>query len=202
MQTIKDWRNVLPPVFSMGVAQKTSRYAISEPFVYRDYVYATDGRLCLRMRLAKVVSSAEFDNVEGTSPPVLELPWDKSSGVFVAAPELGEPPAEIMCDHCRGRGGCSCNCGNEHDCGECNGSGRKGRVWRVFRIPGRAYGLNERYARGLVEAGAKAFELPPANDKSAPFRFTVGDVEGMLMPVREDGMPPVNPDGGELVLLK
>lgn len=33
-------------------------------------------------------------------------------------------PEELVCSDCLGSGNCECDCGNEHDCGSCDGSGK------------------------------------------------------------------------------
>ena len=194
----------LPPVFAHCLADRDNRYMLFEPFCVGDHIYATDGKVCCRIRRSRkhVVNNPAFP------PPADKLPWDVSRYADdpIDIPDLPEPKPK-SCEKCNGTGGldcedCSgtgyvecCECGHETECERCDGEGKLGDG----KCPdcggcGQAtggekdacvncgpVGLNVAYLRPLLAAGA-SFYAPKETGSARPIRWTCGDVEGLLMP--------------------
>lgn len=179
------------------------RYKISEPFSEGEFIYATDGRICVRRR-------GEWDNGERCVPPIANLlnDFDKSRYVDEPCDVTVLEPEETNCDTCDGTGcfkecgvcdgmgeiECS-ECGSYVDCYECDGDesgpcpdcGATGRVMKHVPCPIGDTFISSKYARLLTAHGAQMYPSREAPNK--PIYFIIGpDIEGLVMPVvnRED----------------
>lgn len=123
---------------------EASRYQNDRPFLFGDYVCATDGRVCVRVPRGMVAS----ESYGATNINLTVLDWDSDRPERFALPGL--PPAKILeCENCQGSGGCVCRCSHEHDCTQCDGRGHfELSSYVAFpRDDGTTTYLDARYAR-------------------------------------------------------
>jgi hypothetical protein len=93
---------------------------IMSPWSEDQWSYATDGKLIIRVpRLADVPENKEAPNY--LQKRIFD--FHAISGDWQKIP-TPLPVEEVDCETCGGTGGHLCSCGNEHDCGDCQGSGR------------------------------------------------------------------------------
>jgi hypothetical protein len=200
----------LPPIFRECVdPEPDRRYVLSRPWRAGPFVYATDGRIAVRM------AAGPDCPVPGPAGRVPAKINDVFAGPFAAEPTPlpDVPDGRRPCRDCRGKGrlparactGCRgtglcyrCECEAAHDCGRCGGAGKLeeckclecgGRGYVVEIEPVRIanhYCISNEYIGILKRHGVSVVWLPARWDQAA--RFTAGEVEGVVM-----GMRP--PDG-------
>jgi hypothetical protein len=188
--TIADIRSftlkLLPPIFADCVADEDEhrKYSISAPFVWREWVAATEGHILVRQELTRV---------NRVIAPILALFTDRKTpdltdvttkATYSDAPVDLPPglPGKTTCESCGGDGKSFCECCDRMmDCPACDGEGEAYsldcRVWLSGQVP-----IGLRYAHLLKKHEASIYlpDLPP--DKAV--RFTIdGSVEGFLMPM-------------------
>ncbi len=161
-----------------------TRSSIMHPFSQGGYVYATDGRILVRLDCGEDYPEQSSPKIEGNGFP---FDHDKiNEEDWIPVPRIEPPSAEDICKKCRGRGHAIVRCeycGEEHECTwckECKGTGA--RIGK-YAIPiGHAH-FAANYLRLLHEElpGAVIEKNCPKEDMS---RFRCGDVLGYLMPVR------------------
>lgn len=166
------------------------------PFVVGGFRYATDGKILVR------IATTDADTPEPPCNP---------TGVCDHLPEVVRmidmpiiPPAEMekcreckgtghfkICDKCDGTGEHECDCGDFHDCGYCNGTGREfgangekcencdgsGEVVKETTLDvgvgnQYGYGLPRSYCAMLAECGVTQFSI---YDKNWQAGFTLDD---------------------------
>lgn len=149
-------------------------------------------------------------------PPVDKLFWEKRTGepIALSAPVPIETISCTVCGgsgklgdcvECDGLGTCSCSCGDvhdccecdgtgygsgvEHDCDKCNGSGQVVNPKLVAVAVGSTF-ISNIYLNLLRKHGISEARIVDWNIESEtvrPIRFSMGDVEGLLMPQRPAG---------------
>lgn len=200
---LESLRGKVPDLILACCIDEVMRFKLDLPWVEqqdeKSYVVASDGRIAARiLRLhcpvdlpALPVGSmvphigrdlGKFWNAKYRSPPV-------------ALPEAGSEPNPEQCQKCKGTG--QFRYGRTKDeCWYCDGMGTiEPAAERVEIDPASQYGLGEDYIRKLRAVGVTHVELPLRKmvgggsvvNVEAPVRFTLGDVEGLLMP-RMDGL--------------
>jgi len=104
----------------------------------------------------------------------------------------GEKDTRSACPNCDGSGECGCNCGDEHDCGKCDGDGKLGSA-PLDLIPG------ERWYRAGEESILLADSLSRLLDGLTPYAVEVPTLKRMLF----DGKAilGVDADGDAVVLI-
>lgn len=184
---------IIPPLFAACCLPEDwpCRYAIHAPFAFQGFVCATDGRICCRVK-AELAPWAQAvpDIVRANVPPLDQLPWDaKNYGEPVPLWDLGEPITE-PCPECEGYGfypgrdrGYD---GRRIPCESCGGKGKHERIRAVAIDEARGIRLSEGYCRTLMRHGVTAVALPKKSiDRGLhPVRWTAGDIEGLLMPLK------------------
>jgi hypothetical protein len=206
------WSPLVHPIFARCVDPETTRFALGRPWVRGDHLYASDGRIMVRMPKpgawdlpngekvlrdpGSVMDRGPHSAVPVTIPPV-EGVCDECQGARVVT--------ERACEECGGRGHkdvdyyCECpHCTGSHECEECEGEGtRASGPCRECRGSGVARGLSPHrigpacwigraYAALLIEHGAEVF-VPDPPDFKVPVAFRIGDIEGRLMGVTGPG---------------
>lgn len=190
-----------------------SRYGSGEPWMLDGYLYATDGRVCVRMK-------RDAPNSDKSPVDVKSLPWDKSlyTNTPIPLPSHIDPPlpikhceecegegevVDVICKECNGSGNIECDLGHTHYCGECDGQGKTTLAGPCFGCDGKGLMEQEyfpveitddvfimdRYARPLRRYGAKLFlSFHPATGprgRPTPLRFEIGDdIEGFVSTCR------------------
>jgi hypothetical protein len=178
----------LPAIFRECVAPYTVRYDLTRPWVAGDHVYATDGRILVRVPVA------------GLAPGTLGPLWnaaamfDRHPGRYAEPIVLPEPggPESTPCAICKGGGQLECDARGAYgpgagplafECPVCDGSGRVIN-WESTPVAD-GYALSARFVHLLRRHGA-AVHLPLAPDGSTPSDvpayFVAGPVEGLVMP--------------------
>ena len=182
-----------------------SRYSLAVPFVQNGYLYATDGRVCVRAK------TTEVDSKDRLLPVMDKLGWD----LTLYKSEACDPPSYILetpllipCSACKGTGECDkitcpecdgdkaieCSeCGQDRDCPKCDGEGIIGGVGKCPDCDGRkrelahkyeyvwieTFKMTEPYAWILKRHNAKVYL--PLDTAAHLMRFTIGDdIEGLL----------------------
>ena len=146
-----------------------SREYLRQPWTRDGYTWATEGHIIIRV------------------PAIADIPDNKGAvdadGLFSRQPDAKEwlavptvkAPKPAKCDDCYGSGLHECNCGHEHTCGVCNGTG-KVRA-KVIAIPVGNSNFADRYL-----ARIQGWEIAPNKEKPAWIRKD--DALGLLMPRR------------------
>jgi hypothetical protein len=163
----------------------TSRYAIRRPCRIGNLVRATDGRVAIEVDVALAPEWVEpdgrfprFDDILlplgsianwQPCPPVADCKVCKNTGLNL-----------VRCESCEGCG--DCDCGNEHECGQCDGTGR---VQEGFCKACEFHYANRRLQHKymLVISRLPECHLGTTSDKPGDavfFRFTGG--RGAIMP--------------------
>lgn len=144
------------PIFRDCVAREPGRYSLTEPFVISGYIYATDGRICVRQK-TDLPDTTREDGRE--YPPVGGLSWASLAGEPAPLPSIPDKPVWKVCICCE-----------------------RCVAWTSRRAV-LAFGevlLISQYIRILLRHGATAF----AAKAGEPVRFVIGEeIEGLLMPI-------------------
>lgn len=177
---------------------------LQKPFRRNGYVYATDGRILLRVDDDEQYSTVEKVNTERVFEKI-------SAAVFVPAPSVNIPPkapiSERECRDCDGRG-------TEHDCPDCgcecdtcDGTGRiKDQPEISTSLCGHLFNVD--YIRLMFTL--PDLEIAPSQAQivdghsALPMFFRFAGGVGALMPlsrqyekhVEIEGIPAVAPQGG------
>lgn len=171
----------LPPIFAECVAEESTRYGIDRPWVRDGVVYATDGRVCVRMRIA--------GEDAGSGPDTSGLCW--ASDVYednaTPLPDIGGMPGPVPCSTCVGDGHYTCTeCESDVECPRCDGTGEidgyePERI--TLEHASQSACLLNTYIWKLQRGRVQAVYLrkQPPSDERHSVRFVVGNVEGLLM---------------------
>jgi hypothetical protein len=150
------WKSLLPPIFARCVDdQRNRKYDLSMPFVVGDHIYATDGRIAVR-----IATPAGWPLVNAERAPLSVV------AEFDTRAYRPEPTSLPKVDG---------------DCPACGRSTYHGD--RIEIAPG--YWLARRFATLLTDAGAVIY-LPKILSNN-PTRFTIGPVDGVVMPMSDSG---------------
>lgn len=142
-----------------------SRYDIREPWHWSGFIYATDGAIIVRQ-------PHEGADGKGSYPPVDSLPWD--AGKYKPEPHEVPEPKLVRCINARFTFDGSC----APSCTECSGTQQA-----LGPVDINGFAISSSYATLLRKHSARVFvpiEAKPTN----PVRFTIDNVEGLLMQVR------------------
>lgn len=102
--------------FCLRSSENKSTYSLSSPWVRSGKMYATDGRIMLR------VDTNEPDTTGDNPPPIHLVPFEAVYDAPIAIPLLADlAPLVERCGTCQ-RGRHDCTCGHSHTCGKCGGS--------------------------------------------------------------------------------
>lgn len=168
---------MIHPIFQQCCADEGGKYGIDKPFVQRGYLYATDGRIVVRMK-----STEASDN--GMFPACHDLPWNAE---YESEPiEIGDIPEpwKVGCGNAEDH-----HLFNEDDgdmnCPECGGTGLS-QVEIGVEVA-KEIGLGIGYLWKLRAHGALIF-APINTNHTRPVCFKIGEnIEGLLMRRRIDG---------------
>lgn len=203
----------LPPVFAacLDKGDVNPRFDLTCPAVFGEYVYATDGRVAVRMpcdpELAKEIDAAR----EGTRCPripdvfsgewsdePLAMPTDFTAATCERCQGKGVSDT-TTCKTCKGEGYYECfECGQDVRCDECRGKGEatyKGREFKCEYCDGTGQNGMTKISCGPVhiayrflsivrDAGAVLYpakEMPAKN--AVLWRVPGTDIEGLVMPI-------------------
>jgi hypothetical protein len=163
----------LPQIFRDCCHKANGRYAMTKPFASGGFIYATDGRICVRMPLVGELDGQE----EGTKPDPSTVGWE---GPFYSeaspVPELASDET-VKCSCCNGRG--------EHDCGVgCEDCDCTGEIQIIKATKVGCVNLGNNYLRILAQHGAAIF-MRQDGSHHKPVRFAGPGWEGLLMPRTE-----------------
>lgn len=148
-------------------AEAWDRESISQPFRTGEYVFATDGRICLRFN-ANVYSLIGPRDGTPTAESLEKLDWRHNEVQSWGSVETLFP----LCKSCNGVGKHKCSCGHKHNCPKCSGNGRIG-IKGDFKIG--AAKIAERYLRLIASLPEAAIEAAPQKlDKPVAFKFKDG----------------------------
>lgn len=176
---------------------------LEQPWSRDGFTYATDGRILLR------VSREDYPAPENDKAPNTDVvgPYNHSElRYWIPVPELPEPEVRActLCDgtgktrkcrECSGFGSCECDCGHEHDCGYCDGTGRRngedeececceaGKITTTQTVNVGPALANSEYLRKIRTLPEVAIALPVEEYAPIAFRFEGG--VGYLMPMRK-----------------
>jgi hypothetical protein len=162
-------------------AVETFRYEIDKPWKDGTTTYATDGRICVRTR-----HTTSAQPPENTPPPVNEMLWDAVySDTPLVMPKRFEPqPKLVGCRHCNGDGVLDCDMDYEHQCDECEGTGKTEPQWRCFDFG--CLGLSEKYLAIVIRHGGKVYPRVD-NPSNYVVRVVFDDkTDAVLMPAIRD----------------
>jgi hypothetical protein len=190
-----NWRTLLPPIFTdfcLPEDEELPRYAMKAPFVVSGFLYATDGRACVRM-----LRPSGLELEQASLPPVEMLGWGSDVQATYRMPALEEPLERTVCTHCNGtQNQCrlyyECEACTDR-CGYCS-DGLKDQDYRVYRPRGKNFGISEKYLRPIDFLGATTLRLAAKSHKGrsefgvpaalTPFFFEYSGVSGIVMPFK------------------
>lgn len=183
------------------------RYAMHAPFRKGEHVYATDGRIMVRVPIAEYPDAVTPDN---TPPCEILFTEMEAKGFHAGVPAKAPTGAVPMvgcdwcggtgtvteCRECKGTGIVECYaCGEVEDCDECDGTGETqngnpqpcANCGSTGQVRGPISGvvmphecvIDEVFMRILTKQGATIYEPIVRTD---PARFTAGCAEGFVMP--------------------
>lgn len=181
---------------------------IQKPWSRDGFTYATDGRVLVR------VSSDDIPTSENEAAPnaltVAAFDHDSLETEWLPTPDIPDPVfsecrkckgtgKSAKCRNCQGDGRCECNCGHEHDCGDCEGTGyqglaetcdncENGKIEETQRVAVGEAVVNAHYLRKIATLPNPEFARPAEWDKPIAFRFTGG--VGYLMPMSKQESEP------------
>lgn len=156
-ETQVDWRTMLPPIFAECVtpAYTSPRYDLSIPMVVGGRIYATDGRIAVRMPAPEGWALPNPEKIPG-----IEV-------MFEGLRNCGEP---IQIPEVVGLESCEC-------CGQLTVTRPTDRLKLA-----EGYWIGRGFAAMLRRNGAIAY-LPDKLSDKEKLRFTIGEIEGILMPM-------------------
>lgn len=178
----------LHPVFKWACGRENAQYTLDHPFVDGGCVCATNNYVAVRQPIDEPDTHPASSDAK--YPPVSSLPWDR--GLYESNPlqwpdaaSLSAPVVKIgehrECDLCEERLGNDTMC---EECGEFAGIvtiedfSREYEAWLWDGLV-----LDERYARPLMDWGAKLYRRLNEPKSSAAY-FTIGDrITGLVMPM-------------------
>lgn len=176
---------------------------MQKPWSRDGFTFATDGRILVR------VSSTEYPVAENEAAPEASDagPFNHNSleTEWIPVPDIPEPMfsdcrkckgtgKSDKCRECCGDGRHECDCGHEHDCGECDGTGyswfaekcdncENGKVEETQQVAVGEAVVNAVYLRKIADLPNPEFARPTEWDKPIAFKFNGG--VGYLMPMRK-----------------
>lgn len=203
-----EWEELAPPFFARCVGLlEPLKSDISRPFVVGDWLYATNGVICVRCETppawdvpcAKWVVRNAAKMFEAITNRVEATPLRPVNGPCCWCNGVGKMP-DHDCRECEGEGtqdveDCDCPyCCGEHPCEDCDGTGEilagdckaceglgvTSPDDRHEMTPG--YEIARKYAKLLNDMGATAY-LPISLRSLDPMYFTFPGGEGVLMPM-------------------
>ena len=186
--SVQDWRQMVPPIFAACVAEESGRYQLDRPWTERGKVYATNGRMAVRGPVSLVTGTLPQPDGDYRFPPVDEGMEPPSTFVETPTPlpAIDESTvARQQCPKCRGQGLCNnCDCGAEHECGNCDGMGDfPADSIRTVIDENANYGLSHVLIYKLRKAGVDHVFLRKDGRRDRPCRFVWGECEGVVMPM-------------------
>lgn len=169
---------------------ETSRYSLQEPFTLRGAIYATDGRIAVRVFAPGDADTAapdkRFPKMEEIFPPV-DGDWEPWPKIDVC--NFCEGTNKSICSKCGGDGMCNrCSCGSEHECGHCDGTGDV--CCEKCTTPGsldHRFGKSElalKYA--FLISHLPCVEYLPTDKPDVVVRFRFEGGEGAVMPLAKE----------------
>ncbi len=167
--------------FKPFCARTESRYNITEPWVAGGYLVATDGRVCIRVRCEGVPESPLVNGQK--FPPTNELKWDEGwNDTPIVFGDIPEPPL-VDCEKCFG-GDCTCDCGHEHACKTCGGTGA---VHLHRSIDLGAILLNARFLHNAAAIGCTSLRVKKDKPGTKPALLESPDgCQILIMPITFD----------------
>ncbi len=111
-------------------AIEATRYSLETPFVIDSYEYFSDGRICIKRKTDKPDTTDKAPDFESCFTqsrevalkepiPIVEPNYSDEDCGFCR----GTGKEHVACNICIGTGWHECDCGIEHDCGNCDGTG-------------------------------------------------------------------------------
>jgi hypothetical protein len=203
----------LPPIFAKCTGPAWSySYQMDMPWVCKGHIYATDGKIAVRVptNLPDDPPPPPIGGKKKEWPPAYSaLKWD-GDWLHVELPDAGPEQPRRQCKDCGGKGTVNrcgecdgtgeveCDYNHMHACDECGGTGKlpgpgescgncggDGTVppppQPIWVVKGRV-ALADNYIRLLHDCGARLY-IEKTGGKSSPLRFTVGECEGLVMPM-------------------
>lgn len=174
----------LPAIFRESVSEDVGgRFRTERPFVIDGFVYATDGRIAVRVPVQTVPSIMPEWSDEDR-----KLPRD-ITGIFEKAIKGTGPPSAlpdgiagtVSCKLCKRAGTVECEFGYEHPCSSCDGKGES-EDHNPASIGPRKF--SRFYLALLYKHGVTTIRLPSSQEKPGVFNAEPS-VEGLLMPMRD-----------------
>lgn len=98
---------------------------LRRPFVINGMLYATSGNLCVRTKFDGQIEDQPENHPNPESLYQIHLEFTTKPTTGVAIPEqIGEAFTESTCHLCDGKGLRRCDLGHDHECDECEGTGK------------------------------------------------------------------------------
>jgi len=201
----------LPAIFAACCTNDDTWYDMNQPWRHGGYIYATDGRICVRMKDDPAIELPLADE-KPNLPPAHESFRDAKPSPMKFSIEGIEIKIKMakcldcggagkqsgICDKCDGTGFVECpECRQKTECDECDGTGECGRSDRdcpfcngakvkpdltiVHNFDGK-FGLSYCYIDLLQRHGVTHVSPNREKPETLAVSFSVGEVEGLVMP--------------------
>jgi hypothetical protein len=145
------------------------------PFTQAGHTVATNGGILIRVR------GQHFDAKPLDKPDIEKLFERAATGEYSEIPTI-EDRAEMECTLCLGYGLHSCkDCGEEHDCGGCDGQGVLEESFRVEMGPRKYEDSKLRLISSLPRA-----RMSNSGEPSQPAHFIFEGGDGLCAPTSRD----------------
>jgi hypothetical protein len=189
-ETAVDVFEGLPPIFRECVDRHVPRYDLSTPWREGGHIYATTGRICVRIAvealeghvaLAQRPAARTTDDSRRTPPVVLLFDEALAWTTRLRALPAESPPPTRACEECRGSGWFDSRLGMA--CEDCDGTGTWRNSERVEVAPG--YFLAAHFVDLLRRHECRVWipaRLERDNQRPARFLDPHG-TEGLVMPM-------------------
>jgi hypothetical protein len=208
-----DWKSLVPAVFARCVDPTGVRWDLSRPFVVADHLYSSNGMIAVRMPTPETWTLPNLEHPPVKSMPHIFEDNEWQADPIVIPPIDGVCgdchgtyfQEDRQCIACKGEGstpayGCDCpHCEGSHECEDCDGTGglkagpcstcHGSGVDRPLASVTLAtdYFIARRFLAIVQQSGGIAFLPKAPKIKGVPLRFTIGDIEGVVMPMHDEG---------------
>lgn len=155
------------------------RYAIRDPWVFKGWRYATDGKIAVRTPSSEPDTKWEKGTI---APPAQDIFSQYPGKQWQAWPDGPYVIRFIKCETCEGRGETFCDhCENWGKCADCDG--KKGSMGQSHLVVADRW-IKLAYCELIRVLPSIEFSPDTPSNRPLPFRFMGG--EGVVMPMNKE----------------
>ena len=184
---------------------EATKYDLRTPFrsIGTDWIAATDGRMVAWVSVSETGMEVPKEVEVANTPDMRKaVPEIKGSGKTFKVADLHDLALEkeialyalpmIECSYCSGKGFCECQCGDEHDCGTCEGEGKIDDpkkpeyppIFKTFKPAWVDYRYIDKIRRACIAANEPEIRVW-VTDAHNTIRMRAGHLNFVVMPLRQ-----------------